>query len=55
MKELLGDEFDAYIESFGDKRIYGLRVNNLKISTQEYLKISPFKLTPIPWIENGFF
>lgn len=55
MKELLGDEFDAYIESFGDKRIYGLRVNNLKISTEDFLKISPFKLTPIPWIENGFF
>ena len=32
MKELLGDEFDDYIKSFEDKRLYGLRVNNLKIS-----------------------
>lgn len=55
MKELLGDEFDAYIESFGEKRLYGLRVNNLKISTEEFLKIAPFKLMPIPWIDNGFF
>lgn len=55
MKDLLGDEFDSYIESFNDKRLYGLRVNNLKISTEDFLKISPFNLTPIPWIENGFF
>lgn len=55
MKELLGEEFDAYLESFSDKRIYGLRVNNLKISTEDFFRISPFKLTPVPWIENGFF
>ncbi len=55
MRELLGHEFDAYIESFNDRRIYGLRVNNLKISTEEFLKIAPFRLTPIPWIHNGFF
>ena len=53
MKELLGEEFDAYLESFCDKRIYGLRVNRLKISTEEFLKIAPFALTPIPWIDNG--
>lgn len=55
MRKLLGDELDAYLESFNDSRLYGLRVNNLKISTEDFLKISPFKLTPIPWIENGFF
>ena len=55
MKALLGDEYDSYIESFNDKRLYGLRVNNLKISTEDFLKICPFKLEPIPWIENGFY
>ena len=55
MKEMLGQDFDAYLKSFEDKRLYGLRVNNLKISTEDFLKISPFKLTPIPWIENGFY
>lgn len=55
MKELLGNEYTDYINSFNDTRLYGLRVNNLKISTGDFLKISPFKLTPIPWIENGFF
>ncbi|MFR2511333.1 MAG: hypothetical protein ACLS9K_03865 [Lachnospira eligens] len=32
------------MESFNDKRLYGLRVNNLKISTEDFLKICPFKL-----------
>ena len=52
---MLGDDYDAYLESFNDKRLYGLRVNNLKISTEDFLKISPFKLKPIPWIKNGFY
>lgn len=55
MKSLLKDEYDDYIKSFEDKRLYGLRVNNLKISTEDFLKISPFKLKPIPWIDNGFY
>ena len=55
------DIFDDYLERFhepatgNDKRLYGLRVNNLKISTEDFLKISPFKLKPIPWIKNGFY
>ncbi|MDO5382871.1 MAG: RsmF rRNA methyltransferase first C-terminal domain-containing protein [Eubacteriales bacterium] len=55
MKDMLKDDFDAYLESFNNKRLYGLRVNNLKISTEDFLKICPFKLTPIPWIDNGFY
>lgn len=55
MKELLKDEFDSYIESFDEPRLYGLRVNTAKISVEDFLKISPFELTPIPWISNGFY
>lgn len=55
MKELLGNEFDEYIQSFDEPRLYGLRVNTSKISVEDFLKISPFKLTPIPWISNGFY
>ena len=55
MRELLGDEFDAYLESFDEPRVYGLRVNTKKISVEDFLKISPFELTPIPWISNGFY
>ena len=55
MKDMLKDEFDDYLESFNQSRLYGLRVNTLKITPEEFLKISPFKLTPVPWIENGFY
>lgn len=55
MKDMLGDEFDAYLDRFNDSRYYGLRVNTLKITPEEFLRISPFELKPIPWIENGFY
>ena len=32
MKDLLGEEFQDYIDCYEEKRYYGLRVNTLKIS-----------------------
>jgi len=55
MQMLLGDEFDSYLKSFDDKRVYGLRVNTSKISCEEFEKICPFDIKPIPWIKNGYF
>ena len=55
MKNLLGDEFDDYIACYDEKRLYGLRVNTKKISVEEFKKICPFEIEPIPWIENGFY
>ena len=55
MEQLLQDEYPAYLACFEEKRYYGLRVNISKISAEEFLRISPWKLTPIPWIENGFY
>lgn len=55
MSHLLGDEFEEYIRCYDEPRYYGLRVNTAKISPEEFLEISPFKLTPIPWIRNGFY
>ncbi len=48
-------QLKAYLDSFQDNRLYGLRVNTMKISVEEFLQISPFKLTPIHWIDNGFY
>lgn len=55
MKELLKDDFEAYMQSFEKERYYGLRVNTNKISVKDFLKISPFTLEPIPWTDNGFY
>ena len=55
MKELLKDEFPDYIACYEEPRYYGLRVNTNKISVEEFQKISPFEIRPVPWIENGFY
>ena len=52
MKGLLQDEYEDYLQSFDHERYYGLRINTLKISVEEFLKISPFKLQPIPWTND---
>ena len=55
MQNLLKNDYQAYIDSFDNERQYGLRVNTLKISVEDFLKISPFKLEPIPWTTDGFY
>ncbi len=55
MQSLLGEEMDAYLACYEEPRYYGLRVNTGKISVEEFQKICPFEITPIPWIENGFY
>ncbi|HEX2925702.1 MAG TPA: RsmF rRNA methyltransferase first C-terminal domain-containing protein, partial [Ruminiclostridium sp.] len=55
MQGLMGDEFNSYLESYKKPRFYGLRVNTLKISVEEFLKIAPFHLEPVPWTKDGFY
>ena len=55
MKRILGDEYEDYLASMDASRKYGLRVNTAKISVEDFLKITPFELTSIPYISNGFY
>ena len=55
MKDLLKDDFTAYLDSFNEKRYYGLRVNTPKITVEDFLKIAPFHLEPVPWTDDGFY
>ena len=56
MKELLGEsEYKVYEDSLSEQRNYGLRVNTAKITVENFLKIAPFHLTKIPYVENGFY
>ena len=55
MRELLGDEFNEYLESLSKRHVSGLRVNNLKISNEKLLKLLDKNLRPIPWVRNGFY
>ena len=42
MRNLLKEEFDAYIACYEEPRYYGLRVNTRKLSAAEFEKICPF-------------
>ncbi len=55
MKEMLGPDFEKYLASFECEAHHGLRVNTSKISVDDFLKISPYKLKPVPWCSNGFY
>jgi len=48
-------EYEEFIKSYELPRHFGLRVNTLKISVEEFLKISPFELEPIQWTKDGFY
>lgn len=55
MQEMLGDEYQAFLDSYELKDKSGVRVNTLKLSPDKFQKLSKFKLEPIPWINTGFF
>ncbi len=56
MKQLLSDEeYRSYEACLSEPRRYGLRVNTSKISVEDFLDRSPFQLTKIPYVKNGFF
>ena len=55
MKDMLGEEYEDFLKSYELPRTAGLRLNTAKISCEEFEKLVPFPVTPIPWIKNGYF
>ena len=56
MRELLAEEeYAAFLKSYGEEIHRGLRVNMVKIPVEDFLKITPFSLRPVPWAGEGFF
>ena len=55
IKEQLQEEYDSYLECMNQDMYHGIRINTNKISVEDFLKISPFALKPVPWTENGFY
>lgn len=55
MKFLLGDEFEAYINSLNEPPVKGFRVNTEKITLDEFEKLNIFGKEKIPYVENGFY
>ena len=52
MRQLLGKEYEAYLDSFLEEPASGLRFHRGKIKSREEL---PFSLAPVPWIPNGCY
>ena len=55
MKEILGEDYEAFLAGFDGQRQYGLRVNTLKMNLEEFERIAPFHLKKVPWISIGYF
>ncbi len=55
MIELLKEEYEVFLQSFKEKHFSGLRVNQLKLDVEQFFKISPFALEPVPWATEGFY
>jgi len=53
MRQLLGEEYDAFAASYDKPRNVGLRLNPLKTDTPPDL--SRFSLCPIAWEPNGYY
>ena len=55
MKDLLAEEYEFFEASYEKPRRRGLRVNEYKVSAEEFAERAPFPLERIPWVKNGFF
>ncbi len=54
-KQLPKEEWEEFFAVYDAPPHKGLRVNRLKISVDEYKKISPLLLRQIPWAKDGFY
>lgn len=56
IQDLLGDDADDYFKSLLDNSKKGFRINNLKVSKDEFKRVNPFeKIDEIPFINNGYY
>lgn len=55
MKEMLGEEYEAFEKSYEHEKYQALRINPLKTDRELFLKEAPFQLKEIPWCADGFY
>lgn len=54
MAALLDEEFPPFLAVLNQKPVPALRVNTLKLPVEQFLALSPWALTPVPWCSEGF-
>lgn len=55
MKELLGEEYSAYLDTYERPVRQGLRFNSHKLSREDWEVLNPFQGERVPWTENGYY
>jgi NOL1/NOP2/sun family putative RNA methylase len=56
MRALLGEsEFEAYEACLEKRARSALRLNTMKVSTDQWEAESPFTMRRVPWISNGYY
>ncbi len=55
MKALLGDEYQAYLDSFDCQCASGLRINTLRWTPEQAAEKLPALKDRVPWTDNGFY
>ena len=47
--------YERYLEAMQEKPLTSIRINTNKITAEEFRRISPFDLEPVPWCKEGFY
>lgn len=55
MQEMLGTQYEEFMQSFEQEHYRGLRVNLRKVDVESFWANSPFTLSKVPWTTNGFY
>ncbi len=55
MKDILNDEYEAFLKSYDDPSMRAIRINKEKISVSDFLKINPFKVEKINLRDDCFY
>jgi len=55
MKNMLQEEYEDFLASYGNEKHQSLRLNSLKVRKNIFLSQTPFKLQPVSWAAEGFY
>ena len=55
MKDMLQDEYPAYLSSIEKEARRGIRINTLRITKEDFFKVVPMDVEPSPFADNGYY
>ncbi|MBR3836113.1 MAG: RNA methyltransferase [Clostridia bacterium] len=55
MKDLLGENYEAFLRSYDETPVRSFRINTNKISESDFVKINPFGGEKIPFADNAYY